>query len=225
MQADSPCIHCGLCLDSCATYRVLGNEADSPRGRVYLMSAIERRQLRLDREVAGHLERCLGCLACETACPSGVHFGRRIDALRPSLDHRRWLVRTKTIVMRVLASRASLALALGLSRAADAAGLEPWRRRLPWLGLLPKNGQPFRQRAARRYAVQGSASPQGARVLLFHGCLADTLRPSINRAAQATLEHNGYRVLDGASGCCCGALALHAGAEKEARYRARATLE
>ena len=78
-----PCVHCGLCLNACPTYRLLGTEADSPRGRIYIMEAAGEDGLRFDREASAHLDGCLGCLACETACPSGVNFRSRIERARP----------------------------------------------------------------------------------------------------------------------------------------------
>ena len=83
-----PCVHCGLCLDSCPTYRLLGVESESPRGRLYLMDAITKGEMALDADAAGHLSRCLGCLACEAACPSGVDYGHRIEEVRPLLAAR-----------------------------------------------------------------------------------------------------------------------------------------
>ena len=83
---DSPCVHCGLCLDTCPTYHLTGVEAESPRGRLYLMSAVAQGGIPVDRDVIEHLDSCLGCLACESACPSGVHYGRRIEEFRPRIS-------------------------------------------------------------------------------------------------------------------------------------------
>ena len=118
-----PCVHCGLCLDTCPTYRVLGTEADSPRGRIYLMESIGRGDLELDDEAALHLSRCLGCLACESACPSGVSFGRRIEEFRPKLAERadagaRW----KTLARRVYSNTSAVDAGLRVAETLDRAG-------------------------------------------------------------------------------------------------------
>lgn len=84
--ATDPCIHCGFCLPSCASYRVLGSEMDSPRGRIHMLKAIERGELELDATVASHFDSCLGCLACVSACPSGVRYDELIAATRPRLN-------------------------------------------------------------------------------------------------------------------------------------------
>ena len=80
-----PCVHCGFCLPTCASYRVLGTEMDSPRGRIHTLKAIEKGELDLDKTVASHFDTCLGCFACVTACPSGVRYDQLIEATRPKL--------------------------------------------------------------------------------------------------------------------------------------------
>jgi glycolate oxidase iron-sulfur subunit len=214
-----PCVHCGLCLDTCPTYRVLGMEADSPRGRIYLMEAIERGVLPLDREASSHLDSCLSCLACETACPSGVNFHSRIDAFRPRLVLPPARRAARALVQYLSQSRAALRAGLASAHALDAVGLQALRRRIPGLQIFPR-------RSARRTGVSISSTLTSrippptkprARVALLTGCAANTLAPSITRAAVETLYSNGVGVVDVPEQGCCGALALHAGDDANAR--------
>ncbi|RMF20168.1 MAG: (Fe-S)-binding protein [Deltaproteobacteria bacterium] len=212
IEGDQACVHCGLCLDYCATYRVVGSEADSPRGRLYLMRHLTGGSASVDPGVAEHVDRCLGCLACETACPSGVRFGRRLEQARPLLTGNRsaaW----RALAGRMMRSHRVLRAASAAAHAADLIGLARWRRRIPWLGLLPARGAHVR---GDPRANDGSAEPAGPRVFLLRGC-GDALRPSIFRAAAEVLRANGYRVVASARGLCCGALSLHGGQRAEAR--------
>ncbi|MFP6627040.1 MAG: heterodisulfide reductase-related iron-sulfur binding cluster [Deltaproteobacteria bacterium] len=220
-----PCVHCGLCLDHCPTYRQLGTEADSPRGRIYLMEAITAGQLSLDDEAAAHLDGCLGCLACESACPSGVDFGRRIETFRPLISaprHRPLKALWKTLVLVLTTNRPLMAAALATARALDRMGLGHLRRRLPGLSLMPRNGNDLAPTLPARPVATAAKRP---RVVLLEGCVAPLLRPQTNQAAVEVLRRNGFDVLEVPAQGCCGALALHGGRKKEARALARKNIE
>ena len=219
MGTGLPCVHCGLCLDTCPTYRVLGTEADSPRGRIYLMEAVEDAAQALDAETSAHLDGCLGCLACETACPSGVSFGERIEEFRPRLVHSRSTRLWRRLTASASASPRALRAGLVLAHALDALGLESARRRMPALGVLPR-----RRRASpssrRTPLVRSRAQPPKrprARVALLVGCAGDVLAPRVSRAAVEVLHRCEILVVEVAAQGCCGALALHAGRVDEAR--------
>jgi glycolate oxidase iron-sulfur subunit len=215
-----PCVHCGLCLDTCPTYRVLGTEADSPRGRIYIMESIERGEAELDQDAAMHLSRCLGCLACESACPSGVSFGRRIEEFRPRLAERtdageKW----RTLARRVYTNERMVGAGLHVATMLDRAGFASMRRKIPGLGLLPST-EPAAAAAAvsplRRSQMHQPLRPR-ARAAVLTGCVGDRLMPGINRDTVEVLQRNQIEVVEVAGQDCCGALALHSGRTGEAR--------
>ena len=104
--AADPCVHCGFCLPTCASYRVLASEMDSPRGRIHALRAIEAGELELDATVASHFDTCLGCYACVTACPSGVRYDQLIEATRPKLNNAKlrssWQISFRQLLLQVL---------------------------------------------------------------------------------------------------------------------------
>ncbi|MBI5504328.1 MAG: (Fe-S)-binding protein [Deltaproteobacteria bacterium] len=229
-----PCVHCGLCLDTCPTYRLLGTEADSPRGRIYIMEAIESGELELDAQAATHLSRCLGCLACESACPSGVSYGRRIDEFRPQLAARAGTEGILKNAAQSLYTNPSL-VDLGLRGAAllDRFGLGALRRQAPGLGLLPSastsgattdnDGADWKVTPLRRSRVHQPLRAR-LRVALLSGCVGDQMMPQINRDSVEVLQRNGIEVVEMPGQGCCGALALHSGRRDEAVALARANL-
>lgn len=207
-QAVSSCVHCGFCLPACPTYRVLGEEMDSPRGRIVLMKEVLEGGLRLD-EAAPHLDRCLGCLACETACPSGVHyrdliepFRARLVAARPAAA--RWRLQA---LLRVMESPALFRVAARAGAAARSlAALAP-APIATMLALLP-------ERLPAPYdapALTPARGPRRGRVALMTGCVQSVLRPGITEAAIAVLAANGVEVVVPPGQGCCGALAGHVG--------------
>jgi glycolate oxidase iron-sulfur subunit len=216
----SSCVHCGLCLAACPTYVELGLEADSPRGRIHLMRALASGELAPSADVRRHLDLCLGCRACETACPSGVPYGALIEAARPYVEEfrpapARWLRRTLAAVattrrawipVRLVAGRPWLRRAVGRlgGRALAYAAALPRVRRIP---RLPEIVEPDGR-------VRGTA-------VLLTGCLADALFPATNVATALLLARAGVRVRVPRDQPCCGALALHLGAGDRARTLAR----
>jgi len=218
-----PCVHCGLCLDTCPTYRVLGTEADSPRGRIYIMQGIKNGELSLDSAAVAHLDACLGCLACETACPSGVSYGERIEEFRPRLRaavrRRPW----RLFVSYVAGSRRLFELGLVVASLLDRLGLGSLRRRLPGLDIFPRTLGTQKLRHVRPRERSRIAQPVQplARVALLTGCIGDQLKPGISRAAVEVLHHNNIEVSDDSSLGCCGALAMHSGDIAQAMEIAR----
>jgi len=214
------CVHCGLCLSACPTYVELGSEADSPRGRIQLLQGLESGRLQPTDEVRRHLDLCLGCRACEPACPSGVPYGALIEAARPYLEARRppWSRVLRAGLVHALASRRTAAT---LRVAGFIPGLRGLVRVVPgmWAAYLAAIGNG--RRAPRLPDVlEPSGPPRGTAALLL-GCVADALFDSTNRAAAMLLQHAGARVVV-IRDQCCGALFAHAGQGDAARERSRA---
>ena len=229
------CVHCGICLPQCPTYRVLGEEMDSPRGRVYLMRAAAEGRAELTPTLARHLDLCLGCRACETACPSGVPFGQLLEATRgqlarqgvraPGTDRRTldWALRTFPDVRR-------LGLLMTALRAYQRTGLQGAVRRL---GAL----RPFAKLAAMERLlpeVPSVALPpvltpargrRRGRAALLLGCVQRHLYPQVNADTVRLLSAAGWEVAAPADQGCCGALHLHAGRLGEFRGMARSLLD
>lgn len=218
-----PCVHCGLCLDTCPTYRVLGTEAESPRGRIYIMQDVKRGELTLDSATVAHLDNCLGCLACETACPSGVSYGERIEEFRPQL---RAAVRRnpwRRIVAFVASSERLFDIGLSVAALLDRVRLTGFRRRLPGLDIFPRAGDSPKLAQVSPRARSRVSPPVDAklRVGLLSGCVGDRLKPEINRAAVEVLHRNRIEVGDDTAIACCGALSMHTGNHQEALETAR----
>jgi glycolate oxidase iron-sulfur subunit len=225
------CVHCGLCTAACPTYLETGNENDSPRGRIYLMRAVTDGRLTLTDTVSRHLDLCLDCRSCETACPSGVQYGRLIEPFR--VDMRRqaaeksgnaapgWFEKWILYGLFPYPRRLRWALAparlmqlLGLDRLAESLGLlkllpEKLRR---MQGLLPK----LQSRGAELPGFLPAIGEKRARVALFTGCVADAMFPHVNRATARVLQLNGCDVVIPKSQVCCGAIHYHSGAGEEA---------
>jgi glycolate oxidase iron-sulfur subunit len=219
-RAVEACVHCGFCLPACPTYRVLGEEMDSPRGRIVLMKQALEGELSIP-DVLPHIDRCLGCLACVSACPSGVRYGELLTPFRARAESE-----GRSLLARV---RQQALLAVVESphwfRAAVRSGqlarrgrslLPPWARQM--LDMLPSTLTSSQQLAA----VTPAAGPRRARVALLAGCVQQVLAPDINRAAVNVLTANGIEVVVPRGQGCCGALALHAGHDSHARGRAAA---
>ena len=190
------CVHCGFCLATCPTYDLLGDELDSPRGRIYLMKQmLEGAPVSWRTQL--HLDRCLTCRACETTCPSGVQYGRladigrelveeRVD--RPVIDRlRRWLLK------QVIPSRALFGSGLALARLARPLLPAALRRKVP----------------ARRAAGPWPATAHARRVLRLGGCVQPAIAPSIDAAAARVLDSIGISLVDAPGSGCCGAVTYH----------------
>ena len=219
------CVHCGLCLQACPTYVELGTEIDSPRGRIYLMKGLEEGVLQMTPDVVRHLDLCLGCRACETACPSGVHYGELIESARSYVEaqHRRPLFdRLRRRLITLLFPRPQLLRMLLLPlRLLELAGILDGVRRVSAIAaMLPRLGswEPLPP-------VVPANGAQRQRVGLVAGCVAQVLFAETNRATVRVLARNGCRVITPERQTCCGALYLHAGARREALDCARRNIE
>jgi len=226
------CVHCGLCLSACPTYRETGRETSSPRGRVYLMRGVAEGRLPLEALVE-EAYLCLGCRACETACPSGVRYGTLLERTREAIERaglrRGAAKRLETLALRhLVAHPRRLALAMG------ALGLVQ-RLRLDRLArpLLPGRLRDMQallpvvpRRAERRrlpLALPAEGTRRG-RVALFEGCVMPALFGSVNRATARVLTRQGFDVVVPEGQGCCGALHAHAGDGDHARELARANV-
>ncbi len=222
------CVHCGLCLPACPTYDVLGLESDSPRGRIYLMRALAEQRIEDPAGVRLHLDQCLGCRACETACPSGVQYGAILEHVRATLPVRGWRARLRRRLLRsVLARPRRLRAVFALARAAELLGLRWLAERLRLLpgsaaALLPRIPPAHARRPLR--GTYPALGPERGRVALFTGCVMEGMFGDVNRKTLALLRHNGFTVDVPESQRCCGALLLHDGDPDMARLLARQNL-
>ena len=207
-RAVSACVHCGFCLPACPTYRVLGEEMDSPRGRIVLMKGVLEGALDA-AEAAPYIDRCLGCLACESACPSGVPYRELLEPFRGRLRARRsWWARARLgVLLRVIESPAAFRLAASVGNLARPLGRMAPTSVNDMLRLLPSRLPPVSTPPAFTPA-QGT---RRGRVAVMTGCAQSVLRPAITEATVRVLAANGVDVVVPARQGCCGALARHAG--------------
>lgn len=231
------CVHCGLCTASCPTYLETGNENDSPRGRIYLMRAVTDGRLQLTDTVKGHLDLCLDCRSCETACPSGVQYGRLIEpfrvemqqhdaAAKPGQSSHDWFQRWILYGLFPYPNRLRWALApaklmqmLKLDRLADRIGLT---RLLPErLRRMQRLLPPLKSREPQLPEFLPAIGPRRARVALFTGCVAEAMFHHVNWATARVLQANGCDVIIPRSQVCCGAIHYHSGAGQPALDLAR----
>jgi glycolate oxidase iron-sulfur subunit len=226
------CVHCGLCLGSCPTYVETGNENDSPRGRIYLWRAVTDGRAELTPEVRQHLELCLECRACESACPSGVQYGQIIGSykkdlarLLPPAPTLNFLQRWMLFHLTPYAGRMRLALApLRLLQRAGLGGLiRGLGRCLPRsLRTMHEIVPPLAPHHGKLPEILPAEGPRRARVALFLGCAADAFFPETNLATARVLQKNGCEVWVPRAQVCCGALHYHAGLVEPARKFAAA---
>jgi len=225
------CVHCGLCTASCPTYVETGNENDSPRGRIYLMRSVTDGKLTLNHEVRRHLELCLDCRACETACPSGVQYGKLIEPFRVNMEHVAGDAgKTKTgdwfhkyILFGLFTNPKLLSQQMHLARIAQMLWLDKlvvntglWRLLPSRLGrlvtMLPKLERPLPPLPD----FLPAKGKRRARVALFAGCVGDVMFRHTNWATARVLQENGCDVVVPQTQACCGAIHFHAGASEPA---------
>ncbi|HVH38474.1 MAG TPA: heterodisulfide reductase-related iron-sulfur binding cluster [Gemmatimonadaceae bacterium] len=234
------CVHCGFCLPACPTYLALEDENDSPRGRLVLMGALLDGRLSLTDEALQHIDQCLGCRGCETACPSGVPYGALLEATRETLAARRPLPLRARFVLAVFAREWLLRPALALARLARGLGLARLGARVLPQGLAmpaamlaatarpagarPGIARPGASNQPREPRDPGRPPPTRGSAALLTGCVMEGLLAPVNRATERALEANGWQLRDAPGQRCCGALHAHAGDAEAARELARANI-
>ncbi len=230
----SDCVHCGFCLPTCPTYVLWGEEMDSPRGRIVLMKEGHEE---ISAPLVTHLDRCLGCMACVTACPSGVQYDKLIEDARPQLErnferppleraHRRLIfgLFTRPGRLRALAPGAAAAHKLGLPRLARRKRIRRLAPRLAAIAAMTPDAPLKRSltRLPERFEAQGE---KRGTVALLQGCVQRVFFSHVNEATARVLAAEGFEVHMPRQPRCCGALALHAGEDPQARELAKRTIE
>ena len=233
----SKCVHCGLCLDNCPTYRALGTEMDSPRGRIYQMLQVDAGRLALGDSFVTHIDRCLGCLNCQTACPSGVQYGHLLENARSQIEQnyrRSWLQRKlrQHFYEKVLPSFAKLSSSAKLIRFYQRSGLQSLARSTGLLNLLgvseldalsPRIESDFSFRdLGKVFPAEGR---RRGRVAMLIGCIGSVAFAELNRATIRVLTKNGIEVCIPEAQTCCGALHAHGGYLDLARAQARKNID
>ena len=229
------CVHCGFCLPACPTYVIWGREADSPRGRIYLMRAVLDGRAKPDASFVRHIDACLGCMSCVTACPSGVHYERLIEATRPMVEahanrplfdrlYRRLLFALFPHPgrLKVVAAALRAFQRLGVQRALRAAGVT--RLLPPRLAALERLTPPLTTTARTFPAVVPASAPRRRRVGMLLGCVQREFFPEVNAATVRVLAAEGCEVHVPPQGCC-GALMLHSGLVDDASAAARRVID
>ena len=226
------CVHCGFCLPTCPTYLLWSEEMDSPRGRIVLMRAGLEEGSGMSTEMVTHFDNCLGCMACVTACPSGVQYDKLIEATRPQVERNFRRPATERLFrrlvfevfthpgrLRALVAPLAVAQASGLQRLVRRRGL---LERFPRLAALDRLAPRVPLRPARRLPeLTPAEGKRRGRVGLLQGCVQRVLFPQVNEATVAVLAAEGFEVFAPRLPRCCGALMLHSGYEPQALDLAR----
>ncbi len=232
------CVHCGLCLNACPTYRELGLEMDSPRGRIYQMVRVAAGEAPIGSSYIEHIELCLACRGCESACPSGVQYGRLVEAARAQIEtHRRrphlerlvrWFVFSRLLPSRALLRFVGALLyiyqSLGLQALVRASGLLRLFGKLERIERLAPTAQmpTFFRHYGKVFPAEGA---RRHRVAFLGGCAANVCFARLNEATVRVLQKNGCTVWIPSGQTCCGALHVHAGLRDQARRLARRNID
>ncbi len=232
------CVHCGLCLNSCPTYRELGVEMDSPRGRIYQMAQVAEGKAEISDTYIEHMELCLACRGCESACPSGVNYGRLIEAARAHIDQniqRPWHVRFARdfVFGTLLSSRWLLSLAgaglflyqaSGLQKLVRSSGVLKFFGRLHEIEMLAPSAETpfFFSQIGKVFPAEGE---KRYKVAFLAGCIANISFARLNEATVRVLQKNGCEVHIPEAQNCCGALHVHAGRKDDARELAKNNID
>jgi glycolate oxidase iron-sulfur subunit len=231
------CVHCGLCTASCPTYIETCDENDSPRGRIYLMRAIADGRLPMGPGVRAHLELCLDCRACESACPSGVQYGKMIEPFKIAMastakGSQKPSLLARLILHHLFPYSGRVRWALAPARFLQRLGVLGWAERIGLFRFLPptlRRMQAMLPKLSRSHGrlpeVLPAKGPKRARVALFLGCVADAMFPETNAAAARVLQENGCEVVIPPEQACCGAIHYHSGALQPALELARQNLD
>jgi len=228
------CVHCGFCLATCPSYRVIGKETDSPRGRIYLMNGIHEGNIPLSATTAQHFDTCLGCLACVTTCPSGVRYDKLIEATRPQVERNYPRSRSEKLLRQLIFSIFPypkrlrwLLRPLGAYQASGLQNLVRSRRILdklsPQLAAMESLLPPISDRALQDSLpeVVPAQGDRRYRVGLLLGCVQRIFNPEVNDATVRVLAANGCEVVMPASQGCCAALTHHQGQTEQTKALAR----
>jgi glycolate oxidase iron-sulfur subunit len=226
------CVHCGFCLQACPTYLTLEDENDSPRGRIVLMrSLLEGTLSPTNDSIETHIGQCLGCRACETACPSGVPYGNLLEATRATLAEHRPIPFVARMILAVFERPWSMRLAMFGGRVTRALGVATLFAKLPGrfgfsMAMLASTRRQTPEAGSQRPGAR-SQTTTGSRssVALLTGCVMDGLFADVNRATERVLLANDYRLVDAPGQRCCGALHAHAGDATAAKKLAKANIE
>src|SRR5580692_3698425 len=225
----SRCVHCGLCANNCPTYRLWGQEADSPRGRIRQMALVDQGRLEIGDSFVTHIDRCLNCRNCETVCPSGVEYGKILELARAQIEqqYKRPLltrVARDLVYRKLLPYPKRIALAASALKLYQRSGLAAVARESGILRLLGlQNQERLLPRIDSEYffgelgKTFPAAETRRARVAFFGGCVAQVTFSELNRATIRVLQANGCEVVVPEAQGCCGALAAHAGVRDLAR--------
>lgn len=227
------CVHCGFCTATCPTYTLLGDELDSPRGRIYLIKDMLENEREPTADVVKHVDRCLSCLSCMTTCPSGVNYMHLVDHARAYIEQhyqRPWHERAlRRLVAAILPFPERFRAALGLGKLAKplaplfakTKALQPLSA---MLSLVPEQReQPVHEPDPRE--ADSPISGSKGRVILMQGCAEPVLRPEFRKATQRLLTRSGYTVEFASDEGCCGALVHHMGLEDDALRAARRNVD
>lgn len=230
------CVHCGICLSACPTYDVLGTEADSPRGRIYLIRALAEGRARIEESTVRHLDSCLGCLACQTACPSAVPYGELLNEARHQIEKRYKRpakdLRARKVLLDLVTSPARMApLMFGAKVMGGIFGEGGgpvlmvnrflFGPRAPKMPVPPDAGLTVKPLPA----FTPAKGERRAKVTLLAGCVMQVMFQRVNHATLRVLAENGCDVTVAHSAGCCGAFHMHNGFLEDAREKARALIQ
>ncbi len=224
------CVHCGFCTATCPTYVLLGDELDSPRGRIYLIKDMLENDKPATKEVVTHIDRCLSCLACMTTCPSGVHYMHLVDHARNYIEetYRRPLHDRafRALLAKLMPYRSRFRVALALGRLARP--FKPILDVIPGLGQLSAMLDLVPSRTAVVQAVPRApvdVALRRGRVVMLTGCIQPEIRPEINDATRRLVTRLGYEVIEPTAEACCGSLVHHLGRDREGLAMARHNID
>ncbi len=236
-ELELDCVHCGFCLPTCPTYLVLGNEMDSPRGRIYLIRAASEGKIGISDHFVKHMNLCLLCRACETACPSGVKFGFLMESARGQVErHHQYSPadrRFRNLILHTFTNLRRLRVVTGLLRFYQRSGLQKLVRASRTLRLFGRLGKmeallPAIPRPRLRKMLPEVMPAKGekrGRVGLLAGCVQRFFFAGVNSATARVLSENGYEVVVPRDQGCCGSLLVHEGEREQAKALARRTID